>query len=378
MLKDSYTAYLPPIIQFGRGCRAKVPEIADAVSHGRTRALLVISSSVRNAPIGAELVESLGKRLAGEFVGVPHDPPLACVDEIREAARNASANVIVAVGGGSVMDAGKTAAILAQQEEPTAEFHRGTLPVPARGIPFVALPTTAGTGAEVTKNAVLTDVERDFKGSLRSPGMVAAAALVDPDFTLDLPRRITADSGLDALTQAIESYVSLNANSMTQALALRATALLLRWLPLAWEDGRNVAARTGTAEGSMLSAMAFSQSGLGAVHGLAHPIGHRLNLAHGFTCAVLLPHIIRYNLPVRRMEFNELGAASGCVDAQGLCERIAWICRHFDVPAGFPTLREPDIPYIVQNCRSGSMKANPRHMSDEDVTSLLMRLASHE
>ncbi|MBR0459415.1 MAG: iron-containing alcohol dehydrogenase [Victivallales bacterium] len=376
-MKDSYSTYLPPVLHFGRGTRSLAADEADRLAPEGARIFLVTSQSVRKQELGEDFVKSLGKRVVGELIGIPHDPPLECVDDIRKKARQAKANLLLAIGGGSVMDATKTAAFLAQQDEPTAAFFRGELPLPAHGLPFLALPTTAGTGAEITKNAVLTDQERDFKGSIRSPQMVASVAIVDPDFTLALPKRVTADSGLDALTQAIESYVSSGASALSKTLALEATFLLLRWLPLAWEDGGNAEARTKTAEGSMLSAMAFSQSGLGAVHGLAHPIGHRLNLAHGFTCAVLLPHIIRYNLPVCREAFDHLGAAAGCSDSRGLCERVEWLCKHLQVPQNFPTLQPADIPYIVKNCRSGSMKANPRFMSDEDVTVLLQRLTNN-
>ncbi len=376
-MKDTYSTYLPPVLHFGRGTRSLAAAEADRLAPQGARIFLVTSKSVRKQDLGEEFVQSLGDRLVGEHIGIPHDPPLECVDELRDEARKAKANLFLALGGGSVMDATKTAAFLALRDEPTATFFRAELPLPAHGLPFLALPTTAGTGAEVTKNAVLTDVQRDFKGSIRSPQMVAAAAIVDPDFTLGLPKRVTADSGLDALTQAIESYVSSGASALSKSLALEATSLLLRWLPLAWEDGGDANARTKTAEGSMLSAMAFSQSGLGAVHGLAHPIGHRLDLAHGFTCAVLLPHIIRFNIPACREDFDHLGAAAGCSDSRGLCERVEWLCKHLQVPQTFPTLQPDDIPYIVKNCRSGSMKANPRFMSDEDVTILLQRLAGN-
>ncbi|MBQ6473504.1 MAG: iron-containing alcohol dehydrogenase [Victivallales bacterium] len=375
-MPTSYSTFLPSRLHFGCGTRRKVSAELDSLADGGVppRVLLVASRSVRQSPLGEELAASLGARLAGEFVGVPHDPPVTTVDEIRQSARQCNANAMVALGGGSVMDAAKTAALLAWRDEPTVAFHRGEVTVSDRGLPLIALPTTAGTGAEITKNAVLTDVEREYKGSIKTPAMVPSVAIIDPEFTLGLPRRVTADSGLDALTQAIESYVSSGANALTQALAKQATALLLRWLPLAWENGQDAAARSGAAEGAMISAMAFSQSGLGAVHGLAHPIGHRLGLAHGFTCAVLLPQVIRFNLPICRQQFDALAAESGCGDSTGLLERVDWLCRHLQVPATLPNLQESDLGYIVKNCRSGSMKANPRPMSDDDVIGLLQRL----
>jgi alcohol dehydrogenase class IV len=206
--------------------------------------------------------------------------------------------------------------------------------------------------------------------------MVPRIAIIDPELTLSMSPALTAASGLDALTQAIESHLSLGAHATSQALALAAVRLLVRWLPAAYADGTDREARIRVAEGSMLSAMAFGQSGLGAVHGLAHPIGHLLNLPHGHTCAVLLPYILRWNAPAKPAEFLELAATCGLKDGEDFVATIETMNREMSIPATFAELR-PEIhaDYIVANCRSGSMKANPRPLDDNAVRALIQTLA---
>jgi alcohol dehydrogenase class IV len=240
-------------------------------------------------------------------------------------------------------------------------------------LPVIALPTTAGSGAEITNNAVLTDPETRVKKSLRSPLMVPAAAVVDAELTLSQPPDLTAWSGLDALTQAIESYLSLTANAASRALARQAVAQLMRHLPAAVHNGQDREVRTAVAEGSLLSAMAFSQGGLGAAHGLAHPLGLGLGLAHGFTCAILLPHVLRWNAAVCAGQLGELAQAVNVPDAAAFVASVSRLCQELHVPDTFAGtgLSGDHFPAILANCRTASMKANPRPMSDEDVRNLL-------
>lgn len=371
---EKYSANLPQVLHFGSGVRQKAPELFDFLTGCRARVYVVCSKSVQKLAIWQELKSQMGERIVGIKSDIPHDPPISSVDEAIEGISGSCANAVFAIGGGSVMDVAKTAGLLANAEGTVTDYFRGTFPIPNSPIPVIAIPTTAGTGAEITKNAVLTDVERDIKASIKSPLMIPYAALCDPDFTLSLPKRVTADSGLDALTQAIESFTSAGANNLTRPLAAQATKLLLQWLPLAWKDGANAEARRYTAEGSMLTALAFSQSGLGAVHGLAHPIGHRLNTAHGFTCALLLPYIMAFNYDGCKETFDELARFANLKDGAELIAKVEQLCRELEVPAKLAELTENDFPYIVKNCRSGSMKANPRFMSDDDVINILNKL----
>ncbi|MDD4097680.1 MAG: iron-containing alcohol dehydrogenase [Lentisphaeria bacterium] len=373
-----YSAYFPPVMHFGAGSRSQTrTALQDCTQKDAPRVFAVCSRSVRQLPVTAALLDDLGGLIAGTHIGIPHDPTLECVEELIAEARQCEAEVFLAIGGGSVLDAAKTAAFLMPGGVPVRQSFLGQADQPRRGRPLVALPTTAGTGAEITKNAVLTDTVGDYKGSIKAPGMVPAAAIIDPDFTLNLPPDITADTGMDALTQAIESYVSTGANDMTRALAAQAVALLLHHLPQAWKHGGDAAARTKTAEGSMLSAMAFSQSGLGAVHGLAHPIGHRFGVPHGRACAILLGPVMAWNLPVAAADFHRLAVAAGLANATALLRAVDDLGETLRIPRDFSGwgMTTSDNDYVIRNCRSGSMKANPRPMSDDDVAAMLARLA---
>lgn len=378
MLKDTYVVNFPQVLHFGCGSRRQAAAEVDRLLTGQeVRLFLLASKSALASPPGQELLDSLGTRVVGYKCGISSDPPLAEVEECIVALREASANAVLCLGGGSVLDTGKAAAWLSQGSGSVAEYFAGSIPVPEKILPLLALPTTAGTGAEITPNAVLTDAVGGQKRSLRSGLMVPKVAVCDPDFTFSLPRRITADSGLDALTQALESYISLGSSEYSRGLAGRAVALLMRWLPLAWEDGTNREARTRVAEGSMLGALAFSQSSLGAVHGLAHPLGHILQLAHGYTCAVLLPHILAWNLPSCRPALQALAESMSCSGAEALLEKVQALTEQLQVPGNFRAagLTPAVFDYVVKNCRSGSMRSNPRPMSDDEVIALLQKLS---
>ena len=209
-------------------------------------------------------------------------------------ARKKKSDVVIGLGGGSAMDAAKAIASLARQSGTIWEYHSGKK-IEKEGLPFVAIPTTAWTGAEITNNSVLTDRKVSLKKSIRSPYMIARVALVDPDLTLFLPSQVTAYTGMDAFTQALESYVTRTSNPITDTLALQAIEIIFQNLPQAVANGKDAETRGKMALGSLLSAMAFSNSGLGAVHGLAHPIGARFGVPHGLACAILLPHVIGFN-----------------------------------------------------------------------------------
>lgn len=379
-MTNDYQLLYPPLIRFAWGCRSETPARMREIGNARPpRTMLVSSASVRKSGVLDGLIDELGKALVAEQVGVSHDPPLAEVDAIADTLRASGAEAVLAIGGGSVIDAAKAAAAIAPTDLPCAEFYHRGKPVPATALPLVALPTTAGTGAEITKNSVLSDPVANTKKSIRSPFMVPRAALIDPELTLSMSPALTAASGLDALTQAIESYLSLGAQATSQALAIAAVRLLNKWLPVAYADGTDREARTRVAEGSMLSAMAFGESGLGAVHGLAHPIGHLLGLPHGHTCAVILPHVLRWNQPARPRAFAELAAACGETSGDGFIAAIETLNRRMGIPNTLAQLRPEDhADYIVANCRSGSMKANPRPLDDRQVRALLDRLNQPE
>ena len=259
------------------------------------------------------------------FDEVPPEPDLATVDRARERLRRADCDVVIGLGGGSALDVGKAAAALAVADGPTAVYHAGA-EVPTRGLPHVAVPTTAGTGSEATSNSVLIDADGMVKKSLRGPTLLPDVCIVDAELTLSCPPSVTAASGMDALVQAIESYVSVQAVATTEALSLEAARAIGRSLPVAYEDGAGLPARAAMVEASFMAGLALGSARLGAVHGLAHPVGMRYGLPHGVVCGVLAPHVFRRNAPAVGEKYARLAEAMGGDPAdrtESLLDRLA-------------------------------------------------------
>ena len=276
-------------ILFGEGAVRDVPAAARAM--GR-RALFVTGASPgRAAPLRTAL-EAAGVECIP--FAVPAEPTLAL---IRSAPRDA--DLVIAIGGGSVLDAGKAlAAMLTNPGDPLdfLEVIGRGLPLKNPAAPCIAIPTTAGTGSEVTRNAVLASPEHRVKASLRAAGMLPRLAVVDPELTHDLPRAITASTGLDALTQLIEPYIGIRANPMTDLFCVDGMRRAAAALPRACQNGADREARSEMAFCSLLGGLALANAGLGAVHGFAAPIGGMFDAPHGAVCAALLPHAMDVNV----------------------------------------------------------------------------------
>ncbi len=313
----------PTKIVFGQDCVQQIG--AEACGYG-DRALLVTGrSAMRKAGIVdkiTELLKASGFKEVHVYDQVEHDPSTETVDRGAELAREWQDDVVIGIGGGSALDAAKAIACMVKNEGPVTEYQSGR-EIEQPGLPFIAVPTTAGTGAEITKNAVLTDREKEIKQSVRSPFMIAKVAIVDPLLTVTMPPDVTASTGMDALTQAIESYVTLASNPISDTLALRAISLISQNLVRAFADGSDVEARENMALGSLMSAMAFANSSLGAVHGLAHPIGGLFGVPHGVVCALLLPYVMEYNVPARTAKYAQIAETMGMDISGAKAERDA-------------------------------------------------------
>lgn len=285
-------------IVFGAGARTTVGERA---RHMGTRALVVTGRSDGPSADVIAAIDASGLRLLRW--PVEGEPTIGVARAAVDAARQSGADVVIGCGGGSAIDLGKAvAALLANPGDPLdyLEVVGRSQALTQRSVPFIAVPTTAGTGAEVTRNAVLSVPDGRQKVSLRSPLMLPTLAVVDPDLTLDLPPALTASTGMDALTQLIEPFVSVKANPLTDAICLEGLPRVARALPLAYLDGRDASARADMALGSLFGGLALANAALGAVHGLAAPIGGRFPAPHGAVCAALLPFVMEAN--VRALE----------------------------------------------------------------------------
>jgi len=370
-------------IAFGSGA---VREVAPAAKRFGRRALLVTG---RNPERAASLREDL--HAADVFsiaFAVAHEPT---VDLIREGilrAREAQCDQVVAFGGGSAIDAGKAIAALITNAGDVLEYleviGQGK-PLASPPVPFIAVPTTAGTGSEVTRNAVLGSPVHRVKASLRSPLMLPRLAVVDPDFTLELPPGVTASTGLDALTQLIEPYVSARANRMTDMFCLEGIRHAAESLPRAFRDGHDREARTGMAFASLMGGLSLANAGLGVVHGFAASLGGVFPAPHGAVCAALLPHGMSANIRALRARATESTALgryetvarilSGRDDARPE-DGVDWVrqtCEALKVPPlRAYGISDADIPELVEKAaRASSMKANPISLTPDELQEVL-------
>jgi len=369
-------------VVFGEGTAATLPELVRTFG---ARPLVVTGAS-------AERAASFVSALSAQTFTVPGEPT---VDLVREGARrvqNANCDVILSLGGGSAIDAGKAIAAIATNGGEPLEF----LEVVGKGrvlavppLPFIAVPTTAGTGSEVTRNAVLGSAEHGVKASLRSPLMLPRVALVDPELTYGLPPAVTAFTGLDALTQLIEPYVSARANPLVDAICVEGIGRVAGALRRVYHDGADREARRDMALASLFGGLALANAGLGVVHGFAAPLGGSFKAPHGALCAALLPHGMATNvaaLRARAPQHPALGPALAryAAIARLLTGRneasaedgIAWV-RALCVELNVPALRhwgitEADLPGVVEKAaHASSMQANPLPLTGEELLAVV-------
>jgi len=286
---------IPSSVIIGGGASAELlPQLRRL---GAKRVLVVTDAFMVKSGVVARLLAPLqeGGIETAVFDGVQPDPTVQNVRDGLALYRSSGAEAVVAIGGGSPLDAGKAISILTTNPEPLADY-MGYHKIPKAGAPLLAIPTTAGTGSEVTKVAVITDTERDVKMMILDQHLLPVVALVDYELTLSMPAPLTAHVGVDTLTHGIEAYVSRKASEMTDPIALSCIRLAATHLVKAWEEPGNLAAR----EGMMLSAtqggMAFANSSVCLVHGMSRPLGLLFHIPHGLSNAMLLPAVTRFSL----------------------------------------------------------------------------------
>jgi len=375
----------PPRIVFGAGT---VREVALAAKEFGRRALLVTGRSAeRSAPLAVQL-DAAG--VSSCRFAVDGEPTLEVIRSGVQRAQEEQCDVVIGFGGGSALDAGKAiAALLTNRGEllDYLEVIGAGKPLTVPSAPFVAVPTTAGTGTEVTRNAVLASPEHRVKVSLRSPLMLARLAVVDPELTFDLPRDVTARTGLDALTQLIEPYVSLCANPLTDGFCVEGLRRVARSLRRAFHDGQDAEARSDMAMASLLSGLALANAGLGVVHGFAGPVGGMFPAPHGAVCAALLPYGMDANIralacrapeseSLRRYEtVASILTGKPNASAQEGVEWVAAVCEELNIPElGSYGVGKEDFPVLLEKAsQASSMKANPIALTREELREVLAR-----
>jgi alcohol dehydrogenase class IV len=375
-----------PKLIFGRNTYKQIPKIC--AQYGK-KGIFVTGQNVKSN--GIIFDEILSEFKANNMdckiiIRESGEPTVTDVDSLAKHIKDNKINWILAIGGGSTMDLAKAASGLANNEGSSADYQKGK-DVEKDGIPFIAVPTTAGTGSEITNNAVLINKKENVKLSIRGDTMIARVAIFDPVLTVSMAPKITAYTGMDALTQAIEAYVCKARNPLSDHFASLAIDLLYNNIFAVYINGNNIDAREKMLYGSLLSALAFSNAKLGAVHGFAHPIGVLHNLPHGLICGVLLPHVMKFNLEgniphvtqkfalvtksmdplLAKTSKSELDLAKISVD------KTFDLLRKLNMPTTITGmgLKKSDIPAIVKDTKGSSLQNNPRDTTSELLTKIL-------
>lgn len=360
------------------GC-GTLSQAAPAAAQFGKKALVVMD---RDSEQAQKLLSSLrGTGVECERFIFSGEPTVAGVCAAADRARAEQCDLTIGFGGGSAIDMAKAAAALMTNPGDPLDYleviGKG-LPLKNRPAPCIAIPTTAGTGAEVTKNAVLASPEHKVKVSMRHLLMIPDIAIVDPECTLSMPPAVTAATGLDALTQLLEAFICKKANPLTDGFCREGLPRAVRSLRRAFENGDDLKAREDMALASLFGGLALANAGLGAVHGFAGPIGGMFSAPHGIVCAALLPHVMKANLaavrnlPVRA-KFDEFARMTGGTAPE---EGIIWLeqlCRDLMVPPlSALGITEKDFPGIVEkSINASSMKGNPVELTGQELTAIL-------
>lgn len=321
------------------------------------------------------------KLLYNVFDGVDPNPKDRNVERGAQVVRSFDADAMVAIGGGSVIDCAKAIGVLVSHDGKRIKDFEGKTAVKKQILPFIAIPTTAGTGSEVTFSAVITDTENNYKMTVRSPFMAAKVALLDPKLTVTVPPHITASTGMDALTHAIEAYTVKASEPVSDALALYAIELISNNLVNAVKNGEDIEARACMLVGSLLAGIAFSHSDVGSVHCMAEALGGVYDAPHGICNAVLLPYVMEYNVEFCLEKYSRIAQAMGEVfytieeGAMKAVERV----KELAVDVGLPSfkslgVKEEDLEKLADMAAKNiSTESNPREMTKEDYLTLFRR-----
>jgi alcohol dehydrogenase class IV len=366
---------MPVDVRFGRGRIAEVGQLLRAL--GARSVLLVSDPALVGTPVVAGIRSALDRAGIGVelFADVEVNPRVDQVERGVEAARETGADAIVGAGGGSSMDVAKAIGVLCANPGPINRYDGG-VPVPEPGLPVVAIPTTAGTGSEVTPFANFSDKASAYKFAVGHRHFFATAAIVDPDATVSMPPAVTAATGMDALAHAVESYVARTAHPASEALALRAMNLIGRNLRRAHAAGDDIDAREAVLLGSTLAGMAFVSTRLGVLHALAMPLGGATDLPHGAILAALFAPGVRFNQPASPLRYRRVAEALGRDDGDAAAA-IEELRRALALPARLssPNVDAGTVERIAADAlRSVNVRSNPAPMTREAMLVILRQV----
>ncbi|MBO5314669.1 MAG: lactaldehyde reductase [Prevotella sp.] len=377
---------LNEVSYFGAGCRKELPEVLKRMN--LKKALVVTDKGlikVGTTKLVTDILDEAGFPYE-VYSEVKPNPTVTNVQQGVEAFKNSNADCIVAIGGGSAMDTAKGIGIVSNNPEfADVVSLEGCAPTKNKSVPIVALPTTAGTGAEVTINYVIIDEERQAKMVCVDPNDIPAVAIVDPELTYSLPKSLTAATGMDALTHAIEGYITKGAWVMSDMYELQAIKMIAENLPLAVDEPTNPVGREGMALAQYIAAQAFSNVGLGLVHGMAHPMGSLHDIPHGVANAMLLPTIMEFNMPMCIEKYGIIARTMG-VDttgmtaeeaAQAACDAVKALAIRVGIPQHLTEIgiTEENIPALAaQAITDVCTPGNPREVTEAEIVELYKKV----
>lgn len=348
-----------------------------------TKILLITDNGVVNSPAVVKIKEALESSQINFSVysDVTPEPEIEVVLKTKEYFEQENYDGIVAIGGGSVLDTAKCVAVCANSVD-TLESLFGENQVKSRNIPLIVLPTTAGTGSEVTNIAILSDTENQVKKGIVSDYLLPDVAIVAPEMTVSCPPSVTAASGVDALVHAVEAFISVNASPVTDALAIQAMTLIMKSLPIAYASPDNLAAREDMANASLMAGMAFGNAGVGAVHALAYPLGGRFHIAHGVSNSLLLPFVMEYNKIACLDKFKQIAICfeeptegyNAIEIADRVIERLHILCAMVNIPKGMRSfgIEREVIPELAAEAIKVErlLRNNPRKLSLKEIEAI--------
>ncbi|MDR1140356.1 MAG: iron-containing alcohol dehydrogenase [Planctomycetaceae bacterium] len=389
---NSYNLLFPHKIVFGAGSRRELGVLAKPLGD---RAILIIGSrTLEKLGIIRQLIANLETSgisiLSTETIS--HEPETIDVDRLVGRLRNSllPRDFVLTIGGGAALDLGKaTAALLPQTQNASVQDYlegvgRG-LKLEAAPLPLIAVPTTAGTGAEATKNAVISSYQPPFKKSLRDDRMMPRLALIDPELSLHCPAKVTAESGMDAVTQLFESYVSRRRQPVTDALVEQGLPLAFEALPKLARQPDDLDSRNKIAHAALLSGIALANAGLGMAHGIAPALGVHCRIPHGAACALMLPSTLRTNAGTCSERYARLArlllridsAISDDIATEKLIRKVEELCDLLGVPRRLSDLGIDSsmIPVLAKDSKGTSMSGNPKELSTEEITAILRNIA---
>ncbi len=377
---------LNEVSYFGPGSRSVLPEVVARL--GKSKALVVTDAGLIKFGVATMVTDILdSNKIAYDvFSDVKPNPTVTNVKNGIEAFKASGADLLIAIGGGSAIDTAKAIGIVVNNPKfADIVSLEGVAPTKNKSIPMIALPTTAGTAAETTINYVIIDEEKQKKMVCVDPNDIPAVAIIDAELMYSLPKGLTAATGMDALTHAIEGYITKGAWSMSDMFEIEAIRMISRHLPNAVENPTDAEARNGMAIAQYIAGMAFSNVGLGLVHGMAHPMGSLFDVPHGVANALLLPTIMEFNMPACLNKYPDIARAMGVntdgLSAEDASKAAVEAVRTLSIAVGIPQhlsdlgITQKDIPALAEQaiadvCTPG----NPREVTIDDIKALYAKV----